>query len=65
MYDAVWLESALDTPAALYVAATVADRERMAAGVGRFNRLVKANPNVVGESCDDGYRVDFPALLVV
>ena len=64
-YEYRWLETALDKLAALYVDADVAERDRMAAGVERFNARLERDPLDVGESRVGGYRVAFPPLLKV
>lgn len=65
MFEYHWLEAVLDKLAAIYVAASPADRDRMAAGVERFNERLAADPLDVGESRVAGFRVAFPPLLKV
>ena len=65
MYTVVWRTTALDRLADLYVAASSAERERMAAGVEDLNTQLARDPLAVGESRDADRRVAFPDLLVV
>jgi hypothetical protein len=65
MFEYRWLESTLDKLASIYIAADVAERERMAAGVETFNSQLAFDPLDVGESRVGGFRVAFPPLLKV
>ena len=65
MYEYRWLEPVLDKLTAIYVAADVPDRDKMAAGVEGFNTRLATDPLDVGESRTGGYRVAFPPLLSV
>jgi hypothetical protein len=65
MFALVWSNRALDQLAALYVDATVEERERMAAGVNALNTRLRSDPLNEGESRAGGLRVTFPALLLV
>ena len=65
MYTVIWKSLLLDRLAAIYFAADVAERERMAVGVEAFNAQLAADPLDVGESRVGGYRVAFPPLLKV
>lgn len=65
MYEYRWLDSALDKLAAVYVAADVPTRDRMAAGVEQFNARLAADPLGMGESRVGWYRIAFPPLLQV
>jgi hypothetical protein len=58
-----WLESTLDKLAEIYVAATPAERVRIADGVEAFNTSLATDPLEVGESRQGGFRVAFPPLL--
>jgi plasmid stabilization system protein ParE len=65
MFEYRWLDSTLDKLAAIYVAADVPDRDRMAVGVEQFNARLASDPLGIGESRPGGYRVAFPPLLRV
>ncbi len=65
MYLVIWKTFLLDRLADFYVSAEVDDRERMAVGVEWLNARLAADPLDVGESRSGGYRVAFPALLMV
>lgn len=50
MFTVLWLGSALDQLADLYVASEPVERERMASGVEALNRRLAVSPLEVGES---------------
>lgn len=65
MFQYLWLESALDKLADIYVTLDPDERERVAAGIERFNERLASEPLDVGESRVGGFRVAFPPLLKV
>jgi len=65
MYEYLWPETVLDKLAAIYIAADVPARDRMAAGIEHLNARLAADPLDVGESRVGGHRVAFVPLLVV
>lgn len=65
MYTVIWSDPALDDFADLYIAATPADRERMANGVEALNRRLATRPTEEGESREEDVRITFTPLLVV
>lgn len=65
MYHYEWVKSVLDDLAQIYTAASVPERERMAAAVEAFNRRIATDPLSVGESRTRGHRVASIALLTV
>jgi hypothetical protein len=65
MFAVIWLNSALDQLADVYVAAAPAERQRIAAGVEALNARLAADPLSVGESRVGGNRITSPPLLAV
>lgn len=65
MFAYYWFDAVLDKLADIYVTLGPADQDRLAAGVEAFNARLAADPQDVGESRPDGYRVAFPPLLQV
>ncbi len=65
MYGLTWTDATLTRLADTYLAATVAERERMAAGVEALNARLRDNPEDEGESREPGFRLAFPQLLAV
>ena len=65
MFALIWLTSALDELADIYVAATPDDRARIAAAIDAFNRRVRADPLAEGESRSGGLRIAFVRLVAI
>lgn len=65
MFESLWLESALDQLAVIYIAVDSQNRTRLAEGVERLNRRLVSDPLDVGESRAGGFRVAFTPLLMV
>jgi hypothetical protein len=65
MYTVMWLESALDKLAEIYVAAEANERERISSGVERLNQRLAESPLEVGESRGGSLRMAFLHLLAV
>jgi hypothetical protein len=65
MYTVIWRTTALDRLADLYVAASVADRERLATGVEALNSQLAHDPLAIGESRAGDRRIAFTDYLVV
>lgn len=65
MFTLRWRNDVLEALADLYVAATPAERVRMAAAVDALNARLRSDPLVEGESRAGGYRITFISLLVV
>ncbi|HYH66275.1 MAG TPA: hypothetical protein VD866_16400 [Urbifossiella sp.] len=65
MYALMWLDEVLNDLAAIYVAATAEERQRMAGAVAGLNARLRSDPQDVGESRDGDTRVAVVALLVV
>ncbi|MBA4064613.1 MAG: hypothetical protein C0501_13045 [Isosphaera sp.] len=65
MWALTWPAVLLDRLAEVYVAADPALRERMARAVEALNARLRADPLVVGESRERGFRIAFPAGLAV
>lgn len=65
MFTLTWRDKVLNDLAALYVAASIEERQRMAGAVAGLNARLRADPLDVGESRDGNTRVAVIALLVV
>ena len=65
MYTVLWLESALDTLAEVYVAALAEERDRIGSGVESLNLRLAVSPLEEGESRGGSVRMAFPPLLAV
>lgn len=65
MFESLWLESALDQLAVIYIALDTHNRARLAEGVERLNSRLAFDPLDVGESRAGGFRVAFTLLLMV
>ncbi len=63
MFESLWLESALDQLAVIYIAVDAQNRTRLAEGVERLNNRLASDPLDVGESRAGGFRVAFTPLL--
>jgi len=64
-YRVVWLNPCLDSLAELYIAASPAERERMATGGEALNRRLADDPFHEGESREGMSRLTFPPLLKI
>src|SRR5438128_661293 len=60
-----WSNRALDLLADIYVAATPAERSRIASGVDALNARLRSEPLNEGESRPGGRRITFPPLRAV
>ncbi|MBY0514741.1 MAG: hypothetical protein K2P78_12605 [Gemmataceae bacterium] len=65
MFELIWMTSALDLLADVYVAATADERERIAAAVEALNARLRSDPLDEGESRSGGRRVTFASVLAV
>jgi plasmid stabilization system protein ParE len=65
MFALTWSNDALDLLADIYVAATPAERARIAAGVEALNARLRSDPINEGESRPNGRRLTFAPLLAV
>ena len=65
-YTVVWRQGVLDMLADLYVALSLSDQGRVAAGVKALNARLASDPFAVGERRNDDHdRIAFPPLLSV
>ncbi len=65
-YSVVWRRAVLDMLADLYVTLSLADQQRVAAGVTAINARLASDPFAVGEGRNDDHnRIAFPPLLSV
>lgn len=65
MYELKWWDVALDRLADIFVAATLAEQDRMAGAVEAFNARLRSDPFDVGESRSGTRRIAFIPLLAI
>jgi hypothetical protein len=65
MFALIWSNYALDRLADIYVAATLDEQARIAAGVDALNARLRSDPLNEGESRSGTYRLTFTPLLSV
>lgn len=65
MYRVIWLQTALNQLAEIWIQANADDRREINDAVRRIDGLLASNPSGIGESRDEGLRICFVAGLSV